>query len=111
MTDAPAPRPEPVLAPGTLIVCTEGEYDSYRTRGVYRVVRPLSAAVHADFCAAPPQLAEPSIPRGPAWQAFRHRYSPASFLAWLVAEQYLQPVPGAELWLGTWEAAWHVQVD
>jgi hypothetical protein len=109
MADAEAPCTDPVLAPGTLLVCTEGEYADYRTRGVYRVLRPLRAAVLDDFRAAPPRLVAPADPHGPAWLAFRHRYSPASFLAWLVTEQYLAPVSGMELWLGTWEAAWHVE--
>jgi hypothetical protein len=111
MAHAHAPDTDPVLTPGTLLVCTEGEYTDYRARGVYRVLRPLRAAALDDFRAAPPQLMEPADAHGPAWLAFRHRYSPASFLAWLVREQYLEPVPGAELWLGTWEAAWHVERD
>jgi hypothetical protein len=110
MTDAPAPDADPVLAPGALLVCTEGEYADYRTRGVYRVMRPLSAAALAAFRAAPPHLVEPSIPRGPAWHAFLARYSPSSFLAWLVTAQYLQPVPALALSLGAAQAAWHVEV-
>jgi hypothetical protein len=105
MADTPC-----VLTPGTLMVCCTGEYDDVRMHGAYRVQRLLTAAVLEDFLAAPPCLAAPSAPRGPAWQAFLARSSPASFLAWLVTEQYLQPVPAFALWLGTAQAAWEVEV-
>jgi hypothetical protein len=103
--------PPCVLTPGTLVVCCTGEYDDARLHGVYRVQRLLTAAVLRDFWAAPPYLAEPSSPRGPAWHAWLARYSPSSFLAWLVTEEYLQPLPAVELSLGTAQAdTWHVDV-
>jgi len=107
-TKAPPPVDHGCLQPGALVLCRDGEYGDARVDGLYRVLRKFDATVLALFRAAAPVVPQPqeriSLETQDAWRAYGDRYAPDTFLAWLVAEQYLEPVPHANVFLGTQRA-------